>query len=335
MTHITNVKKNNPLVKDSEYASQKSKLGNAGYHSPRIIAASGLTDIVEKLGVDLEQASQINSWAVRKIEKTGEHPPSFSSADLFYNRVKNPDKLPTGSNELNEILGGGIEFGAITHIYGPSGVGKTQFCYNLCLEVQRSVNEKETGAKAIYIDTENKFTPNRIIEITKTRGLKIKDILQNIMIVKTINSTQLENTLQKIPGLIEKDSKIKLVIVDSMINHYRHEYDGLQKLSERQGRLGKNIGLLQRTCQLYGVAVVITNQVSSNSSSYSADKHIPTGGNVLIQSSKHLIYFNNSGRNFLAKIINSTSLPRGEARFAIGNSGIKDPMMANSNRQTF
>ncbi len=40
-------------------------------------------------------------------------------------------RLPTGCKSLDSLLNDGIEVGAITHVYGPPGSGKTQLCYTL------------------------------------------------------------------------------------------------------------------------------------------------------------------------------------------------------------
>lgn len=40
----------------------------------------------------------------------------------------NSKKIMTGCNSIDRLLLGGIEYGAITQIYGESGSGKTNFC---------------------------------------------------------------------------------------------------------------------------------------------------------------------------------------------------------------
>ena len=36
--------------------------------------------------------------------------------------------LPSGIQELDSVLGGGIQIGTLTEVVGPPGTGKTQFC---------------------------------------------------------------------------------------------------------------------------------------------------------------------------------------------------------------
>jgi len=43
------------------------------------------------------------------------------------------ERFTTGSKNIDNILGGGIETGAITQFYGEAGSGKSQLCYTTCV----------------------------------------------------------------------------------------------------------------------------------------------------------------------------------------------------------
>lgn len=45
-------------------------------------------------------------------------------------------QLTTGSKELDRLLGGGIETGSITEIFGEFRTGKTQICHTLAVTCQ-------------------------------------------------------------------------------------------------------------------------------------------------------------------------------------------------------
>lgn len=47
-----------------------------------------------------------------------------------------PLQLTTGSKELDKLLGGGIETGSITEIFGEFRTGKTQLCHTLAVTCQ-------------------------------------------------------------------------------------------------------------------------------------------------------------------------------------------------------
>jgi RecA/RadA recombinase len=85
-------------------------------------------------------------------------------------------------------LGGGIEAGVITQVYGPPGSGKTQLCHTLSVMLP-------SNYKVIYIDTEGSFRPERIKEIANARGLGSKQILQRILVTKALDIKQQESRI--------------------------------------------------------------------------------------------------------------------------------------------
>jgi DNA repair protein RadA len=89
------------------------------------------------------------------------------------------ERFCTGSENLDVLLGDGIETGAITQFYGPPGSVKTQLCYTICAMLPSQY-------KAVYIDTESTFRPERIESIAKARGLDQAKILHNIQVAKPL-----------------------------------------------------------------------------------------------------------------------------------------------------
>jgi RecA/RadA recombinase len=49
--------------------------------------------------------------------------------------------LVLGSTELDNVLGGGIETGSLTEIFGEFRTGKTQICHTLCVTCQRPLDQ--------------------------------------------------------------------------------------------------------------------------------------------------------------------------------------------------
>ena len=45
-------------------------------------------------------------------------------------------KITTGSNALDEILGGGVETSSITELFGEFRTGKTQLAHTICVTSQ-------------------------------------------------------------------------------------------------------------------------------------------------------------------------------------------------------
>lgn len=79
--------------------------------------------------------------------------------------------LTTGSNALDELLKGGFETGSITEIFGEFRTGKTQLCHQLCVTCQLPVDRGGGEGKALFIDTEGTFRPQRLVAIAERYGL--------------------------------------------------------------------------------------------------------------------------------------------------------------------
>ena len=62
---------------------------------------------------------------------------------------------------------GGLETGSITEIFGEYRCGKTQFCHTLCVTCQLPVDMGGGEGKALYIDTEGTFRPQRLVQIAE------------------------------------------------------------------------------------------------------------------------------------------------------------------------
>lgn len=91
-------------------------------------------------------------------------------------------RITTGSRELDAILGGGVETGTITEVFGEGRSGKTQLAASLCVTTQLSKDHGGGEGKVIVLDTDNKFRLDRVGEIAEKRyGLSASEVLDNIM----------------------------------------------------------------------------------------------------------------------------------------------------------
>jgi DNA repair protein RadA len=232
-------------------------------------------------------------------------------------------RISTGSKNLDDLLLGGVESHAITEFYGAAGSGKTQMCHTLAV---MAAQNNENG-KVIYVDTEGKFRPERLVTIASSRGLDIHitNCLSNILYVNTTTSYQQEEVLlsKSLNLLLENEERtISLLIIDSIINNYRAEFLGSSNLAERQQRLYRLMNLLSYIAQNYGIAVVITNQVNS---SYSYGKSNSTGGNVVAYVSNYRVYLRRYHTDrIVAGIVKSPYHLDGKTNLTLSEKGIVD-----------
>ncbi|NXD18781.1 RA51C protein, partial [Nothocercus nigrocapillus] len=71
----------------------------------------------------------------------------------------------TFCSALDNILGGGVQLTKITEICGAPGVGKTQLCMQLAVDVQIPECFGGLAGEAVFIDTEGSFMVDRVADI--------------------------------------------------------------------------------------------------------------------------------------------------------------------------
>ena len=299
----------------------EKRLNEAGFRSIRDLLVRGPVDVAEVTGMEMDKSAEICNKARMMLEELGIIDKSFVTATSLFSKRR--DRISSGSNSFDDLLGGGLETKAVTEVYGEFGTGKTQLCHTLCVMVQQDTLAGGLDAKALYIDTENTFRPERIVSISDTRGIDPRKSLENIIVAKAFNSAHQELIIQEAGSVIE-DNHVKLILVDSAVAHYRAEFLGRATLSERQQRLNKFMHILVRIAETYDLAVLVTNQIQASPDAYFGDAARPTGGNVVAHTSTYRIYLKRSGKNRIARMVDSPYHAEREIVFTLSERGISD-----------
>lgn len=302
----------------------KQKLSDAGIRNILDLVVRGPLGISEATGLDLDKATTICNKARTKLVELGKLGKDFVTATEIYKKRQMIERISTGSSKLDELLGGGIETQAITEFYGEYGTGKTQICHTLCVMVQLPKESKGLDAGAIYIDTEGTFRPERVYTIAHKKGLDPEKALERIMVAKAYNSSHQELILDEVGKMIEKINA-RLLIIDSAVAHYRAEFLGRGTLAERQQRLNRFMHMLMRIAETYNIAVVATNQIQSTPDTFYGDPFRAAGGHVVAHTSTYRIYLKRSGKNRVARMVDSPYHPEVEVIFTLTDGGISDP----------
>ena len=307
-------------IKDLPGIGQQAaeKLFSAGYKSLESVAVASPMELVEVAGLgELTAAKAIK--AARDALEMG-----FETADKLAERRKLVGKITTGSKEVDELIGGGLETQSITEIYGKFASGKSQWCFQTSVTVQLPKERGGLEGNVLYIDSENSFRPERIVSIAKHFNLNPENALKNIFVARAYNSDHQMLLAEKAEEFI-KEKNIKLIIVDSLTSQFRAEFIGRGKLADRQQKLNKHLRTLQKMAEMHNIAVLVTNQVMTRPDILFGDPTEPVGGNVLAHASKTRIYLRKSkGDKRVAKLVDSPSLPDGEAIFRVTENGIED-----------
>ncbi|CAG8631575.1 11723_t:CDS:2 [Gigaspora rosea] len=304
-------------------ASDIKKLSDNGYTTVQAIAFSPRKALLTIKGISEAKVDKIQAEAFKLAPKMG-----FETATEVKERREEYVYITTGSSELNNLLGGGIESGSITEVFGEFRTGKSQLCHTLAVTCQLPVYNGGSEGKVIYIDTEGTFRPERLASIAEHYGMDPNQILDNVAVARAYNTDHQMNLLVQAAAMMTS-SRFGLLIVDSVTSLYRTDYSGRGELAARQMHLAKFLRGLLRLADEFGIAVVITNQVVASVDGNmlfpgAADKK-PIGGNIIAHASTTRLYLRKGkGDNRVCKIYDSPCLPEGEATFSIGQGGIEN-----------
>jgi DNA repair protein RadB len=204
-------------------------------------------------------------------------------------------------------LGGGIEKGSVTLIYGEAGAGKS----NVCMQLARNI--AINGDKVAYIDTEG-LSSERLAQVFKDH----EDVMKNLLIFEVHSFQEQSDRIAKIEKLAST-GKISMVIIDSLTMFYRLNHDD----NSVRNDFIKQTEILLNMARQYEIAVMATSQVYTNLNSGGVEF---LGGHALHHNAKTIIRLDKrtEGRR-VAVIMKHRSLPEGRsAMYRITETGISD-----------
>ena len=300
-------------------AATAEKLNDAGYSDLLSIGVASPGELIEAAGVGELAAKKIIKFARDKLDM------GFESGEDLLKKRQEVVKITTGSKALDAMFGGGIESGALTEVYGAFGSGKTSLAHQLAVSVQLPIDKGGADGVVVWIDSEGTLRPEYIQMIAKARGLDESKVLKNFRGVRAFNSDHQMLLTEKIGDLIKEGLNVKLVIVDSLMSHFRSEFIGRGSLSERQQKLNKHIHVLLKLATQYNIAVYITNQVMAKPDTFFGDPTAAIGGHVLHHASTYRVYLRRGKKGTrVAKLVDAPAMPDSESIFIVTNDGIKD-----------
>ena len=176
-----------------------------------------------------------------------------------------------------------LQPGYLTEIVGRAGVGKTQLCFTCTVDTVQIYNKG-----CIYIDTENKFSVDRIVELIKNRGYGHYSKSEEFLTAPLVQNNQLVYEIadriivyspkknQQLFDLLESEEfktlltkkNIGLIIVDSIAALILHNFSS-ENILKRQTNLSKLSSRLKFLAETFHIPVLVVNQV------YEQSRNIP------------------------------------------------------------
>lgn len=303
-----------------------AKLVEAGFSTLESIATVSIGELASIGGMGEKTVQKIIEAAREALDI------DFETAKKVLERRRNLAKITTGSVSLDELFGGGIETSSVTELYGEFRTGKTQLAHQLCVTCQLprekgGLRDGENYPKVVYIDSEGTFRPERIIAMSARwkDDLDEETVLENILHGRAHNSDHQMVLVEKMIKDYLPTENVKLLVVDSLIAHFRAEYVGRGSLATRQQKLNQHIHSILRAAEMANLAIIVTNQVQAKPDQFFGDPTSPVGGHIVAHAAQTRVYLRKSkGERRIARIVDSPLLPENEAIFGLTADGIVD-----------
>jgi len=294
------------------------KLREMGFQTVESLATATIKELTQA-GVGEKQAAKVVAEARDSLAL------NFVRADELIKMRQNVRRLSTGSKQIDELLGGGLETQTITEFYGEYGVGKSILCHQLAVNVQLPEDKGGLNGAALYIDTENTFRPEWIVKMATALGLDPSQTARNIIYSEAFNSDHQILLLEKADKVIQENT-VKLIILDSLTSHFRSEYLGREMLAERQQKLNSHLHRLVRLARAFNACAVVTNQVMAKPDQFFAMAVEAVGGHIVSHTSHTRAFLRRTtgGPVRICRLVSSPYLPEGERIFKITEEGIRD-----------
>jgi DNA repair protein RadB len=227
--------------------------------------------------------------------------------------VSDDTHISTGCAGLDDLLGGGVERGTVTQVYGPPGAGKTNVALSTAVEVAAD------GGTAVYIDTEG-LSVERFDQLLTARADDPEDASSRIILS---DAHDFEEQAEAVRDAADFAERADLVVLDSATGFYRLERDA-DDGGDALRRVADQITHLLSLARKHDLAVVVTNQVFTDVDSDS-DRVRPLGGHTLNHWTGVVMRVDRfRGGNRRATLEKHRSKPEGEhTRFKITDTGIE------------
>ncbi len=221
--------------------------------------------------------------------------------------MADPERVESGSADLDTLLGGGLEKRVITQIYGEPGCGKSTLCLISAISILRG------DRCVIYIDTEG-FSIERFRQIA---GEDAEALSRSLFLFEPVDFSRQGYMIGESEAIL-KTRDVGLIVLDSATALYRPESSAG---GEAQRRLGHQLLRLLGYAKRFDIPVLVTNQVYMDINN---DTLTGLGGTTLRHLSKVILRIERRNGFRSAVLEKHRSMPEGtNFSFEITGDGIR------------
>lgn len=232
--------------------------------------------------------------------------------------VKAPP-LSTSSRNLDRLLQGAIRKGQVYDFFGASGTGKTQICFQLCVN-QALLGER--SGMTVFVDTVGTFRPERISELAGFRGDRTREVLERILVLRCGSIADQIRVPSEIRSLCRR-GRVDLLVVDSLTGNFAFELMGEKRILERQSGLARHLHDLSLLALTEEVAVVVTNQIRGRVSEIRSTE-VELGSRTVSAAVHTRVHLSRSEGRWKAVRVQPSSHPPVVGYFMVDERGVHD-----------
>ncbi|XP_064208421.1 DNA repair protein RAD51 homolog 3 isoform X2 [Anguilla rostrata] len=205
----------------------KVRLINAGFQSAADLCDFRPLQLSKEAGISQEEAEEVLQ-AVRSEPHQGRAAGSRLTALELLEREQTLGSIVTFCSDLDCMLGGGVPVGKTMEVCGAPGVGKTQLCMQLAVDVQIPVCFGGLGGQVAYIDTEGSFFVQRVADMAQAavehcslmaedteqrealKEFTVETILSNLFLFRCHDYVELLAEIYLLPNFLAQHPEIVL-----------------------------------------------------------------------------------------------------------------------------
>ncbi|XP_008055875.1 DNA repair protein RAD51 homolog 3 [Carlito syrichta] len=329
------------------------KLVSAGFQTAEELLEVKPSELSKEVGISKEEALETLQIIRRerltnkpRYAGTSESGKKCTALELL-EQEHTQGFIITFCSALDNILGGGIPLMKTTEICGAPGVGKTQLCMQLAVDVQIPECFGGVAGEAVFIDTEGSFMVDRVVELATAciqhlqliarthtgqeyqkalEDFTLENILSHIYYFRCRDYTELLAQVYLLADFLSEHSKVRLVIVDGIAFPFRHDLDDLSLRTRLLNGLAQQMISLANNHRL---SVILTNQMTTK-----IDKNqallVPALGESWGHAATIRLIFHWDRKQRLATLYKSPSQKESTVLFQITPQGFRDAVVATA-----
>ncbi|XP_073091446.1 DNA repair protein RAD51 homolog 3-like isoform X3 [Manis javanica] len=251
-TQVSSFEMQRDLVSFPLSPAVRVKLVSAGFRTAEELLEVKPSELSKEVGISKEEA--LETLQIIRRECVTKKPRYAGSAESgkkctaleLLEQEHTQSFIITFCSALDNILGGGVPLTKTTEICGAPGVGKTQLCMQLAVDVQIPECFGGVEGEAVFIDTEGSFMVDRVVDLATA-------CIQHLQLIagthmgeehpKALEDFSLENILSHIYYFRCHDY-IELLAQVYLLPDFLSEHSKVVLTNQMTTKIGRNKALL-------------------------------------------------------------------------------------------